>query len=259
MAKTSKMVANRLTVSRTVHSSVATHGDDIAAALTAVLFPAGVPAKLTVAKVLTAVGEVLARADKAVVAADLAHVTELADDDEVRRQRDDATATLHEQLGSIRDTLGGLFGDAVLSAYALDATLPDSAQQLLGRALATAELLRSRPLTETPRYSGVTVQPKLLADDLAAAHATLQTALDATKREEREAQLTLEGKNRATEAWQAAYPGVSNSLYGLYLLAGRKDLAERISPTARRRAGLPDEGDGPGGETPPAPQGPPPV
>jgi hypothetical protein len=248
MAKTSKMVANRLSVSRTVHSSVATHGDDLAETLTAVLFPDGPPAKLTMARVLTAVGGVLTRADKAVAAADLAHVTELSDDDEYRRQRDEAATTVREQLASIRDLLGGTFGKETLSAYALGEALPDNPQQLLGRAAATAKLLRTRPLTEKPRYAGVTVQPKLLADDLLAAQASLQAALDATKREEREAQLTLEGKNRAAESWQQVYPAVSNALYGLYLLAGRKDLAERITPTARRRAGLPEEGDAPSAE-----------
>ena len=41
---------------------------------------------------------------------------------------------------------------------------------------------------------------------------------------------------------------MTSAFYGLYLLAGRPDLAERIEPTARRRAGLPepeDTGDGP--------------
>jgi hypothetical protein len=106
--------------------------------------------------------------------------------------------------------------------------------------------LRTRALTEKALQPGVTVQPKLLADDLAAGAAALQTALDATKREEREAQLTLEAKNRAAEAWQQTYQGVGSALYGLYLLAGRKDLAERVMPTARRRSGLPEDwGRGP--------------
>ena len=54
---------------------------------------------------------------------------------------------------------------------------------------------------------------------------------------------SLERKTRAAEAWQRTYQGVTSAFYGLYLLAGRKDLAERIEPTARRRAGIPEDGD----------------
>lgn len=243
MAKTSKMVANRLTVSRTVHSSVKANGEDVAEALTAVLFPDGPPSRLTMAKVLTAVGEVLVRADHGVAAADLAHVVELSDDDGVRRRRDEVAEALRAQLVGIREAIGRLYGEAALTAYALAEIPPENAQQLLGRAAATTKLLRTRPLVETPRYTGLVVQPKVLADELTAGQAALQAALDATKTEEREAQLTLEAKNRAAETWQTAYPGVSSTLYGLYLLAGRKDLAERVSPTARRRAGLPEADD----------------
>lgn len=253
MAKTSKMTANRLTVSRTVHSSVATHGSELAEVLTQVLFPDGPPAKWTMEKVLAAVGAVLVRADKAVGATELAHAAELSDDDEVRRARDEAVATLRGRLISLRELLSGLFGAAILSSYALDAAVPETAQQLLGFAAAAAELLHTRALVEEPRHPSVVIQPQLMADELMAEHKTLQAALDATKREEREAQLTMEDKNRAAESWQAAYQAVSSTFYGLCLLAGRKDLADRITPTARRRAGLPDEGDGGALEPPVAP------
>lgn len=245
MAKTSKMTANRLTVSRTVHSSVATHGEEIGDALAAALFPKGPPAKLTVAQVVTAIGDVLARADSAVAAADLAHSAELSDDEPVRVERQAAEANLREKLLRKREFMSGAHGVAVTRAYGLDGALPESAQQLLLLSANVETLLRTRPLTEKPVQAGVTIQPKLLADDLQVASQALQTALAAIKREEREAQLTLEGKNRAGEAWQSAYQAVSSTLSGLYLLAGRKDLAERVTPTARRRAGLPEEGDVP--------------
>lgn len=245
MAKTSKMTANRLTVSRTVHSSVTTHGDEIADSLTAVLFPKGPPAKLTMAQVIAAIGEVLVRADSKVAAADLAHSTELADDEPVRLARQVTEATLREKLLRKRELISGAYGVAVTRAYGLDGALPESAQQLLMLASTATDLLQTRPLTEKPLQAGVTIQPKLLADDLQAAGQALKEALSAVKREEREAQLTQLDKDRAGDEWQAAYQAVSSSLYGLFLLGGRKDLAERVTPTARRRAGLPEDGDGP--------------
>ena len=260
MAKTSKMTANRLTVSRTLHSSVATHGDEIAEALTLALFPKGAPAKLTVAGVLGAIGGLLERVDGKVAAADLAHVAELSDDDAVRVARDGSEQALRQKLLRQRDLILGTYGPAVAHAYGLDETMPVTPQQLLLLASKVEKLLRTRALTEKALQQGVTVQPKLLADDLAASAAALQTALDATKREEREAQLTLEAKNRAAEAWQQTYQGVGSALYGLYLLAGRKDLAERVMPTARRRSGLLEDADGDQpGPTPPVPPAPAPA
>lgn len=257
MTKASKMTANRLTVSRTVHSSVQTHGSEVAEALTRALFPDGLPAKLTSARLLAAIGAVLERADAEVAATDLAHTTELADDEETRRRRDEAIVAVRERLIGLRELLSGLFGTSLLGAYALDEAVPDTAQLLLARAAATAKLLQSRPLRDKPRRPGIAIEPKQLAADLLAAHAELLAALEASKREEREAQLTLEAKTRAAQSWQEAYHATSSAFYGLYLLAGRKDLAERINPTYRRRAGLPEDGGDP--STPePAPAPPPP-
>ncbi len=50
--------------------------------------------------------------------------------------------------------------------------------------------------------------------------------------------------------------GVTSAFYGLYLLADRRDLAERIEPTARRRAGLPEPEDTPKPPAPTPPQDP---
>ena len=124
MAKTSKMTANRLTVSRTLHSSVATHGDEIAEALTLALFPKGAPAKLTVAGVLGAIGGLLERVDGKVAAADLAHVAELSDDDAVRVARDGSEQALRQKLLRQRDLILGTYGPAVAQAYGLDETMP---------------------------------------------------------------------------------------------------------------------------------------
>ena len=84
-----------------------------------------------------------------------------------------------------------------------------------------------------------------LADELASRIESLAAALSDVQRESREAQLTLERKSQASASWENTYQGVTYAFYGLYLLAGRKDLADRIEPTARRRAGLPEDGDQP--------------
>ena len=86
-----------------------------------------------------------------------------------------------------------------------------------------------------------------LADELSARLDGLEAALSSVRRAEREAQATLERKNRASEDWQRIYLGVTHLAYGAYILAERRELADRIEPTSRKRSGI----EGP--EPPPAP------
>lgn len=242
-SKLSKLAASRLAVSATVTSSAVVHGPQVVAPLHAVLFPTG-PAKPELTeKFLAALGDVLERAAKEVQDADLAHAAELLDDVEPRQLRDDAHAKLVATLLSLRETLAALYGPSTMAAYGLGEPLPELSTQLLQRGRAVESLLRKTAISARPLRAGVTLKASALSDELAPIVEALGKALDAVARESREAQLTLERKNQATEAWGQVYQGVTSAFYGLYLLAGRKDLADRIEPTARRRAGLAEEDD----------------
>ena len=82
---------------------------------------------------------------------------------------------------------------------------------------------------------------------------SLRAALGDVRREEREAQLTREARNAALVAWNGSYQGVATVVTGLFELAGKPALAERVRPTTRRRAGLTEDADMEGnGGTPPA-------
>jgi hypothetical protein len=89
----------------------------------------------------------------------------------------------------------------------------------------------------------VSVDPIAMADSLATHAEALRTTLGDVKREEREAQLTLQRRNAATTAWNATYQRVADTRTGLFELAGRTELADRVRPTARRRAGLTEAED----------------
>nr|AGC72636.1 hypothetical protein [uncultured bacterium A1Q1_fos_565] len=244
-SKLSKMAAGRLAISATVTSSATVHGPQIVEPLHAVLFPKGTAKPELTEKLLAALGDVLERAAKEVQDADLAHAAELLDDVEPRLVRDEAHAKLAATLLSLRETLAALYGPATMAAYGLSESLPELGAQLLQRGRAVESLLRKTPIAQKPLRAGVTVKASVLADELAPLVEALDKALDAVQRESREAQLTLTRKNQATAAWDQVYQGVTYAFYGLYLLAGRKDLAERIEPTARRRAGLTEEADQP--------------
>jgi hypothetical protein len=72
----------------------------------------------------------------------------------------------------------------------------------------------------------------------------LATGLDHIERERREAQQTLLQRNTASSEWARVYAGVGDAFVALASLAGFDDVAQRIKPTARRRAGRPESSDG---------------
>ena len=248
---TSRMVADRVTIADTVVSAVKIHGPEIVPIVEKALFPNGPPANLRVADVLTALGAHLERTTSILVQADRDHTAELADDDAIRQARDSREVDLRDLLSTMRANLVRNYGSSVAGAYGFGATLPEDASGLLLLAGNVESLLRTRPLTETPKNKSLELAPLLAADDIRNAAATLRTALGDIDREKREAQLTQGAKNEAMDAWKAVYPAVADGVAAFFSLAGRSDLAQRVRPTARRRAGLPDE-SAPGPDTPSA-------
>lgn len=258
-SKLSKMAANRLAVTATVTSSATVHGGEIADTLHQLIFPEGPQRTEATHKFLSGLGNHLDRVAAEVQAADLAHAAEMMDDEEPRQRRDEEQALLSALLVEQRKVLESLYGEKVASTYGLSAPLPTQPTALLQRARVVAQQLGSQPITARPRRAGLVAKGEDLAAELNERAAALDSALGDVKREEREGQLTQQRKNQAAATWQTAYQGVTYAFYGLYLLAGRPDLAERIAPTARRRAGLPepeDGGAGPGAEPaePPVPK-----
>jgi hypothetical protein len=243
MSNVSKMVADRISISGTVMSSLTVHGPEVAPALEALLFPQGAPPDLTVALFLQALHDALARNRDRIGAADLAHAAELADDDPPRAARDAGLAALRANLIGLRATLLGTFGPATLASYGIPTSIPEAPELLVRAATLIEEQLRTRPLTEPPLQPGVSVNPVAVADAIRAQLVAVGDAVAAVERERREAQLTLEAKNKALAEWTAGYPGIASVTTGLFELAGRNDLADVVRPTARRRAGLTEAQD----------------
>jgi hypothetical protein len=250
--KVSRMVADRLAIANTVTSSIQIHGPEVAPALEKKLFPAGAPNGFSGQGMLTALSGLLGRKTDALVTADRAHATELADDDAFRTSREERRVELSGYLSSLRESLSRNYGPAVAAAYGLPSALPDDAQGLLSLAGIVEALLRKRALTEKPKRKSLAVDPIAAADDLKAAAGDLEATLTDVEREKREAQITLNAKNEAMAEWGTTYQGVADAAAALYVLAGRPDLAERVRPTARRRAGLPEADDLPAVEEKPA-------
>lgn len=250
MADVSKMVSDRVAISRTVLSSLQVHGAEVSKDLETILFPQGAPAHLTVADVLVALAGALSQATTGLRDADLAHAAELSDDDAPRTARDQAIIDLRAGLMSIRGALSAVFGGGILTAYGLTGETPEEPDLLLHRASSVQGLLAERPIVEPSKQAGVTVDAKALGHSLEGPMKRLAAALGDVRREEREAQLTLKARNDATAVWNSRYQGVADAATGIFELVGQGTLADLVRPTARRRAGLAEQGDLPA--SPPA-------
>ncbi|MFO0578387.1 MAG: hypothetical protein U1A78_30645 [Polyangia bacterium] len=252
--RNSRVAANRIAVTDVVASSLAVHGEEIAAALGERLALSG-RSKLDSKALLDALLAALQATSGELAASDQAHALELSDDEAPRQLRDGLTLTVRDKLLSLRELLSGAYGAAVAASYLLGEALPESSQALLARGRSVAERLATVPFTAAPRHASLKLRAADLAGELVELVDALEAAIGNVRTEEREAQLTLERRNRASEVWQEVYQGVTHMAYGAYILAGRRDLAERIEPTSRKRAGIgeepapvpsPSPGDSPG-------------
>lgn len=174
---------------------------------------------------------------RALDAAEEAYVRERADDVPLRDARDAATVDLLELHVSVRDRIEDVFGPRALVLYGLDGTTPREPKALATHVTSAVNLLNTEP-NEGRDSMGGALTTAAVAEALSTKLLPLATHLDALVREDRENEAALTLRDRATDEWRHAYRSVATLLSGLYLLAGREDLAERIRPTARREAGV---------------------
>jgi hypothetical protein len=255
--KASQMIADRVAISNTVLAAIDNHGPEIAPALDILLFPAGVPVNLTMAGVLQAIRQFLANTTHTLVAVDTAHAVELQDDDPARKHREECIGDLRAYLVSLRSTLSTNYSPDTASAYGCNGALPEDPHTLVKLATNIEQLLRSRPLNESPKKKSLAINPIEAADDVKETREALENALGDVEREKREAQLTQAAKNVAMTNWASVYPRSADAVAALFALAGREELANAVKPTARRRAGLVEAEDTATPQPPAAPPLPP--
>jgi len=238
MVDVSKTVADRLTYSEQVIQAIEVQGAAVIGGITSNV-GGQFPRDVVVSAVIAWLGSHLRGAHDALRSADLAHNLELTDDAGPRRERDEATTALRQQLIAASNVVRGAHGDAFSTAVGLEAALEERPDLLLtqGRSIVGALRGTAAPAVQTP---GVRLDRAALTDAIEVTAARLADALTTVRREEREAQSTLSARDQAMSRWARVYAGVGEVFSGLCTLAGLDDLASKVRPTARRRAGIPD-------------------
>lgn len=239
MVEVSKTVADRLTFSEQVIQAVEVQGAQVADAITNSL-GASLPREVVVRAVMGWLGRHLRGAHDALREADLAHAMELTDDAMPRRARDEANAALRASLIAASNVVSGTYGEAFSDSVGLEAPLQVRPDLLVAQSRGIVRAVRgaAAPAPITP---GATVDLAALSHGIEVTASALADSLASVLREEREAQGTLSTRDEAMSRFERVYAGVAEIFSGFCTLAGFDDLSAKARPTARRRAGIPDE------------------
>ncbi len=161
-----------------------------------------------------------------------------------RLRRDEAVEVLSDQMSELRDVCQGLYGPLSRQLFSGDA-IAQRPGALMLQAEHTLERLRD-PELDLPVHTlaGVEVSGAELADKLAPAVEALRQAIHRLDTGLGELQGTQVRKNEAIKAFDDAYRAGIRVLEGLYSLAGRPHLADRVRPN--------DQGRGPARDVGPA-------
>jgi hypothetical protein len=234
MALVSKTTGDRLTTSGAVVAAIEVQGEEIAAKAQRALFEK--KQSVDLAQLVQDIGKVLRHSEDELRQTDAAYLAELTDDEGVREAREAAHVELSDRVISARSMVVGAYGAAFAAGVGLGPQLERRADLLVAQARNAAKLLRKK------RPAGAKVgNAKLVLTDIADAidesAENLSSALSAVERERREAQTAMIARDKAAERWERVYGGVAEILVGLAFIAGEDELALRIRPTARKRAG----------------------
>jgi hypothetical protein len=239
----SKQVTDRVRSSSQVTATVEVNANEVdqkLRALLSVYLEAG-ESMPDVALFVRLIRRHLLHASSELNAADLAHESEIADDAQPRVERDEAEADLRDTVVNYRNAVSVGYGEAATRAHAVGSAAPSDARGLLRYAKDFhAGLVDAARAPSTRPRGGLVVDRAILAAELAPRIARLDAALEVVDREAAELRLTQTAKDSAIAANDVAFSGVANAMEGLLILAGRRDLADRVRPSARR-AGVVDQ------------------
>ena len=251
----SKQVSDREKSTRMVVAAAEQHATVIGEAVSGALSPylrrgEEMP---DVALLVRLVGRGLDARTATLVAADAAHVGELADDAEPRARRDAAEAALRKRIIHLRGLVEGAYGDLGLRTLSLWEPAPIGPDQLKSYVQVVVAQLGRRDLAlpAAEADGAVTFSPSRYAALLAPLLEALVTALDDVAREEKEGDTTQITKNQAMAANDRDFARLGSLVEELARVAGLDGVADRIRPS-RRSPGVVADPTEPSPDRPPA-------
>lgn len=239
MSKKSKQVENRMQWSEHVVTAAKTHRDQIAEVLATraahVQGSGTVITKEVAGAFLDFLVDDLKHSVTEMDDAEMRVVAERADDVGLREARDSAVSNLLTATVRVRSMVQDARGSQGLNTYGLSGETPRLPRDLMNHANTVAKLMQEHPFHAT--VDGVTFDSAAMASTLLSKATAVEQALGTMLREEQELVNELGKRHMAITDWGDVHQGVADTLTGLFRLAGRKDLSERVRPSSRTLSG----------------------
>jgi hypothetical protein len=182
--------------------------------------------------VMILIARAIEAAKTRMVDADAAHEAELGDDAAIRQARDEAQSALSDKLVELREVVIGVYGGATASALFSGPVPQDPV--VLSRFAGEVATAMDRVKLPAPRVKGAKLDAAETAGDLRDLRAKLDAAIKDVAREVREAQATLDEKNRELGSYDELFGCGATTLTGLLRMAGKAELAAKVKPSSRR-------------------------
>jgi hypothetical protein len=171
----------------------------------------------------------------AMVKADETHQLELSDDAAPRQTRDESAVSLSDELVELREWIVGLYGTREVEKFGFTWSTPSDPVVLVRYTQNVVQALQNMSPWPKPRRAGVTWDVNATVSKLSSLSSALETHIQTVAREGREAEASLHAKHKALAEYDERFGQVATFLAGLFRLAGKQDLADRIRPSSRRR------------------------
>lgn len=234
----SKQVTDRSKSALAVAAAGRTHAADVATALSDLFSPQLEQGESMpdIELLIKLAARTLDVADKNMVAADEAHIRELADDAPSRDARYESADGLSDELVELREWLAGLYGAKSLERFGFAGPTPADPVALSRFAGSVVTALQDQKTPwPKPRQSGLNWDPSDTIARIESKRAELDKHIEDVAREVREGQATQRTKNDAIAAYDERFGRVATFLVGIFRLAGETALADRVRPSSRRR------------------------
>lgn len=148
-------------------------------------------------------------------------------------QRKATVAVLRAGLVDMRGILKLFFGDMILDSFGFDGPVPEDPVVLHRTGMAALAQLRDFVPPPARRKSMRFVNSEWI-ELLEQPVSELGQVLREIAKDRRQDQLVSAEVNRAIAAYDVAFQATANLLVGLFIAAGRKDLADHVRPSTRR-------------------------
>ncbi len=181
-------------------------------------------------------GTELRSAQQGMVAANTAHVGQLARIVALQDQRDSLSQGLLGRFLKARHGLEGLFGTRQgFPMLAVAGDTPRDPTGLVHQVRETVDFLR-QPKVERPSLdlAGFQIDLVATATQLGGEADELDGVLAHLERARKDADVTRQAKNDAIDRYDSIFLWVARALESYFHLAGMHELAERVRPSARR-------------------------